>query len=47
MAVICPNCKSHDTQAELNTWFCMMCGKRTPMADIASPQPAEPDPEKQ
>lgn len=39
MAYICPHCKSADTQAEINTVFCLNCGKRTPMKEMQPPPP--------
>lgn len=40
MAIHCkwPDCKSTDVQAEASTYLCLMCGRRTPQADIVAEQ---------
>lgn len=44
MAVHCKFCNSADTQAEINTWFCFHCGRRTPMADVPVITATDPTP---
>lgn len=39
MAVKCPKCHSTDMQAQLNSYQCLNCGKRTAMKDIPQPTP--------
>ncbi len=40
MAVTCPNCKSPDMQAQLNTFQCLSCGRIVSMQKVNETQQA-------
>lgn len=38
MAVHCKFCRATDVQPEATTYLCLMCGRRTPQADVVAEQ---------